>query len=264
MRPSLNVHALPRYVEPEELAGGTTVVIDVLRASTCIVYALAAGARRIIPCLEIADARRLFEQLTAASDDVLMAGERDSKPIPGFHLGNSPEDFRPELVVGKTILLSTTNGTRAIFHARKADEILIAAFVNISAVVRRLLTCEHVHLLCAGTDGRFSREDILLAGMLVERLSRESGLSYLQNGQALTARETWLSTFALPQALGAEPLAPQRLAGELQLDLGGQKLTALGYEEDILAAAQIDRFDLVPRMEPRTCQITATLTEDRI
>jgi len=257
MQPSLNVHALPRYVEPEELAGGTAVVIDVLRATTCIVFALAAGVRRIIPCLEVADARRLYEQLTVAGDEVLLAGERESKPIPGFHLGNSPEDFTPDRVAGKTILLTTTNGTRAIFHARKAEEVLLAAFVNASAVVRRLLTCEHVHLLCAGTDGKFSREDILLAGMLVERLSRESGLSYLQNGQALTARETWLSTFALPQALGVEDLHPKRLAGELQTDLGGRKLTALGYEDDILAAAQIDCFDIVPRLEARTCQITA-------
>ena len=122
-------------------------------------------------------------------------------------------------------------------------------------MVRRLFDRERVHILCAGTDGKIGQDDVLLAGLLVERLQREGGMVYQQNAQAITAREFWLNSFALPQALGAEPLEPDRLAGELRKSLGGQNLTALGLDEDILAAAQIDRFDIVPRLDPKTMRI---------
>jgi 2-phosphosulfolactate phosphatase len=253
MKPTLNVYALPRYAEPEELAGGTAVVIDVLRAATTIAYALQAGASEVIPCLEVADALALAEQF--AADKILLGGEREGLPIEGFQLGNSPEEYTADRVGGKTVIFTTTNGTRAMNHARLADEVLIAAFVNASAVVRRLFDREHVHILCAGTDGKIGQDDVLLAGMLVERLQREGGMVYRQNGQAITARESWLNSFALPQSLGAEPLDPDRLAAELRKSPGGRNLTALGLEEDILAAARIDRFDIVPRLDPKTMRI---------
>jgi len=253
MKPTLNVYALPKFVDPRELAGGTAVVIDVLRATTTIAYALDAGAKQIIPCLEIADALALAEQFSP--DEVLLGGEREGSPIEGFDLGNSPDEYTPERVEGKTVVFTTTNGTRAINHARAADEVVLAAFVNAGAVVWRLVDREHIHILCAGTDGKMSDDDILLAGMLVERLQREGGMVYQQNGQAMTARETWLHSFALPQALGAEVLDPDRLAAELRKSLGAQNLMSLGMDDDILAAAWISRFDLVPQLDPKTMRI---------
>jgi 2-phosphosulfolactate phosphatase len=254
MKPTLNVYALPRLVEPEELIGGTAVVIDVLRAATTIAYALDAGANEVIPCLEVADALALAEQLPA--DQIVLGGEREGVPIDGFQLGNSPEEYTPDRVGGKMVIFTTTNGTRTMIHARQADEVLVASFVNASAIVRRLIDREHVHILCAGTDGKISEDDVLMAGLLVDRLQRQGGLAYQQNGQAITARETWLNKFALPQSLGAEPLEPARLVDELQKTLGAQNLIALGLDDDIFAAAQIDRFDLVPRFDPQTFRIT--------
>ena len=175
MSPTLNVYALPRYVEPEEMIGGTAVVIDVLRSGTSIVHALAAGAKEVIPCLEIEDALALAEQF--AHDEILLGGEREGEPIEGFDLGNSPEEYSAERVAGKTIILTTTNGTRAMHHAAKADEILIASFANASAVARRLFEREHVHVLCSGTDGKISQDDVLLAGMLAERLGAKAAWS---------------------------------------------------------------------------------------
>lgn len=253
MTPTLNVYALPRYAEPSELAGGTAVVIDVLRAATTIAYSLDAGAKEIIPCLEVPDALARAKRFPAG--EVVLGGEREGLPIEGFQLGNSPEEYTPERVAGKTVIFTTTNGTRAMNHARQADEVLIAAFVNASAVVRRLFECEHVHILCSGADGKIDQGDVLLAGLLVERLQREGGMVYRQNAQAITARESWLSSFALPQALGAEPLAADRLAAELRQSLGGQNLVAIGREDDILTAAQIDRLDIVPRLDPKTMRI---------
>ena len=253
MKPTLNVYALPKLVDPQELAGGTAVVIDVLRATSTIAYALDAGAKQIIPCLTIADALAAAVQFSRG--EALLGGERDGSPIEGFDLGNSPEEYTPERIEGRTIIFTTTNGTAAINHARAADEVLLAAFVNAAAIVRRLIDREHVHILCAGADGRMGDDDILLAGMLVERLQREGGLIYQQNAQAMTARETWLHSFSLPQALGAEMLDPDLLASVLRKSVAGQHLLSLGLDDDILAAAWISRFDIVPRLDSRTMRI---------
>ena len=252
MKPLLNVYALPTLVAPAELADGTAVVIDVLRASTTIVHALDAGAKEVMPCLEIADA------LAAAglpADECVLGGERGGLPIDGFDLGNSPEEYTPDRVAGKTVILTTTNGTRAMLHVRAAREILIAGFVNAAAVVQALLDRDQVHIVCAGTDGQVSEDDVLLAGLLVERLQRLGGRIYQQNAQAITAREFWLHSFALPSALDAEPLAPETLAERLCESLGGKNLLALDMADDILAAAQLDRFAGVPRFDPRTRRI---------
>jgi len=253
MTPSLNVYALPKLVEPEDLAGGTVVVIDVLRASTSIIYALEAGAAQVIPCREVDQARALAKKFPAG--DVLLGGERGGLPINGFDLGNSPGEYSADRVAGKTIILTTTNGTRAIEHARRADRILIGAFVNASAIVGELVEQEHIRLLCAGTGGEISRDDVLLAGMLAERVQRLGGLVHEQNAQAITARETWLNAFALPKALGAEPLEPDRLAAELRNSRGGRNLSAIALQADILSAARIDLFTGVAEFDPENARI---------
>jgi 2-phosphosulfolactate phosphatase len=249
----LNVYALPKLVDPAELAGGTVVVIDVLRASTAIIYAIEAGARAVAPCLEVADARKLAKQLPPGQ--FVLGGERHGLPIEGFDLGNSPEDYTAAVVGGKTVVFTTTNGTRAMLHARQAARVLIGAFVNATAVVAQLLGQEQIHLLCAGTDGQFSEDDILVAGLLVERLERLGGMMYLQNAQAITAREFWRHSFALPQALGAEPLPAEVLAAALREAPGGRNLVEIGLDADILAAAHIDRFQAVPELDTGDFQI---------
>jgi len=253
MTPILNVYALPRFAAPADLAGGTAVVIDVLRASTTIVHALEAGAKEVIPCLEVEDARVAAAEL--APGEVVLGGERQGLPIDGFDLGNSPTEYTPDRVDGKTVIFTTTNGTRAMFECRPADRVLIGAFVNASAVCRQLVGIEQIHLVCAGTHGEFSRDDVLLAGLLVERILTQGSINYQLNVQALTARENWRSSFALPLVLGAEPLKAEVLAGELQKSPGGRNLTAIGLEADILTAAQIDRFDGVPELDTRTFRI---------
>jgi 2-phosphosulfolactate phosphatase len=261
MKPTLSVYALPKLVDPAELVGGTAVVIDVLRATTTIVYSLDAGAEQIVPCLEIADALAAADEFPPG--EVLLGGERGGLPIDGFDLGSSPDEYTPERVEGKTIVFTTTNGTRAMHHARAADEVLLAAFVNAGAIARRLVDREHIHILCSGSGGKMGDDDILLAGLLVERVQREGGIVYQQNAQAMTAREMWLHSFALPQALGAEPLDPDRLAAELRKSLAGRNLTALGLDDDILAASWISRFDLVPRLATTNMRIRVEGMEEK-
>lgn len=243
----LHVYALPQYAGPDELAGGVAVMIDVLRASTTIVAALEAGAAEILPCEEIDEARRQASDLPAG--EVLLGGERGGLPIDGFDLGNSPEEYQPGVVGSKRIVFTTTNGTRALARCRAAARVLVGAFVNASALYERLVGEQAIHLVCAGTAGEVGRDDVLFAGLLVDRLQRRSGLPYALNAQAITARENWLSAFSLPAALGGEPLDPGRLADELRNSPGGRNLTAIGQEADILAAAQIDRYSTVPELD---------------
>ncbi len=249
----LNVYVLPRLVEPEELLGGTVVVIDVLRSTTTIVHALAAGAREVIPCAEVEEARKIAAQIPA--DQVVLGGERGGLAVKGFDLGNSPQDYTVDRLRGKTLVITTTNGTRAMAHAQTASRIFLGAFVNVSALCEQLQGHPAIHVLCAGTDGQSSEDDILMAGMLVDRLQRREGLGYMLNAQALTAQEMWLHEFALPLALGAETLEAERLAEALRDTPGGRNLAALGLDADILAAARIDRFAIVPELDPLTLRI---------
>src|SRR5687768_10758642 len=132
----LNVHFLPDLTTPAELAGGVVVVIDVLRASTTITYALAAGAREVIPCLEIEEARAAAAKLPPGQ--AVLGGERHGLPIEGFDLGNSPRDYTPQRVGGKTVVFTTTNGTKAMMQCRQAAGVLIGSYVNFSALVQTL------------------------------------------------------------------------------------------------------------------------------
>jgi 2-phosphosulfolactate phosphatase len=249
----LNVYALPSFASPDDLAEGTVVVIDVLRASTTIIHALQAGAEEVIPCLETADALALAD--TLPRNRIVLGGERGGLPIEGFDLGNSPTDYTPFSVGGRIVVFTTTNGTRAMMQCRNARRVLIGAFCNASAVLEKLLSASQVHLVCAGSGDEISRDDVLFAGLLVDRLQRRSGLAWQCNAQAVVARENWLSAFALPAAMGAEPLAPEHLAAELQKSLAGQKLVSIGLEADIPAAAQIDQFPIVPELDLRTFRI---------
>lgn len=253
MPPRLNVYGLPSQVTPDELIGGTAVVIDVLRASTTIVHALEAGAREIIPCLEVEEARARAAEFPR--EEVVLAGERQGLPIEGFDLGNSPTEYTRDRVEGKTVVFTTTNGTRAMSRCRSAERVLIGAFVNASAVCEGLGGREQVHLLCAGRRGQYGPDDGLLAGLLVDRLQQQRNGGYELNGQAVAAREEWRGFLASPLEGGDGPLDPESLAAKLQLSAAGRHLAATGQLGDILTAAQIDRFGSVPELDPKTFRI---------
>jgi 2-phosphosulfolactate phosphatase len=250
MPPHLNVYALPMFADPDALSDGTAVVIDVLRATTTIIYALQAGAKTVIPCGEIEEARRIAAGFSP--NEKILGGERGGMPIEGFDLGNSPEEYTPQRVRGKTVVFTTTNGTQALLHAKRARQIVLGAFVNATAVAQHLIGQEEVHLLCAGTDGQPTDEDIMLAGMLAEKLQRQGGAQYKLNDQAIAACQLWRHTLEITHAPMSDPPGPEPLAKILRHSLGGKNLVALGMDRDILAAARIDRFAIVPVFNPET------------
>jgi 2-phosphosulfolactate phosphatase len=253
MQQQVNVYPIASLAAPEQLAGGVAVVIDVLRASTTIAHALAAGAAEVIPCLEVEEARRLAGELPSGS--VLLGGERRGMRIEGFDLGNSPSEYSPDRVAGKTVVFTTTNGTRAMLRCRQARRVLIGAFVNATAVLRELADQERIDLVCAGTDGQVSRDDLLLAGLVAGRLARHPGIDCRLNPEARMARQEWDAAFSPSDGNRDEPPDPELLARELRNSPGGRNLTAIGLDEDIVAAAQMGRLGCVPELDVHALRI---------
>jgi 2-phosphosulfolactate phosphatase len=247
----LAVHLLPSLTSPEELAGGEVVVIDVLRASTTIVHALAAGAAAVIPCLEIDEARHLAATLSAGK--AVLGGERGGLPIPSFDLGNSPEEYTPKTVGGRTVVFTTTNGTQAMRQCHAAARVWIGAFVNLTAICRQLSSQRPIHLLCAGTRGQITREDALLAGALLALLTdAQPEQAAALNDQGRLALAAWREV-AGPLPAGQ---VAARLAATLRDTQGGRNLRKIGLEHDIDTAACIDRFDLTPQLDAEAWRIT--------
>ena len=255
----LNVRHLPQEVAADELADADVVVVDLLRASSTICYALAAGATAIVPLVDVDAARAEADRRGRA--EVLLGGERGGLRIDGFDLGNSPAEYRPDVVAGQAIVFTTTNGARALDHARAARRVFVGALVNCRAVVAAVLGSPRVEILCAGTDGQPTGEDILAAGAMVQAVidalapHGEVGVvaGLRMNDAAFAALCEWSRVGATATRTGV-PLG-QRLVTALDETRGGRNLLALGLEADVAACAQLDQFDLVPLFNPATGEI---------
>jgi 2-phosphosulfolactate phosphatase len=238
-RPLISVYLLPGLIPPGAFAGGVAVVVDVLRATTMMVHALAAGCEAVIPCREIDEARQVAASLPAGT--ALLAGEREGLPIDGFDLGNSPRSCTPEVCRDKTLVMTTTNGTRAILACLDADRVVLGAFPNFAATVQLLHEDERpVHIVCAGTDGQISYEDALLAGSFARHLRDLGGT--LVNDEAEIVAGLWAR---IEEAIwtrsgdrdltGHPPLVRYLTRGR-----GGRRVTELGLLDDIDAAATMN------------------------
>jgi 2-phosphosulfolactate phosphatase len=234
------------YLTADEIAGAAAgrvvAVIDVLRASTTIAVALDNGARAVIPFAdtdEMITRSKQFERGT-----VLLTGERKMRPLRGFDLGNSPREFTADAVAGKTVLLSTTNGTRAILAAQGARDIVVASYANWTAVTAMLRAAlrggTDIALVCAGTDGHFALEDAACAGRYVRSVTRR------------------LSGVALNDAAHACSLLAHNYGdqvGRVLIDsVHGRALADAGFREDLSVCAAIDSHPVVPVFTER--QIT--------
>jgi 2-phosphosulfolactate phosphatase len=248
-RPPVYVHLLPEHIRPGSLRGEVAVVIDVLRASTTMIHALASGAEAVIPCREVEEARRI------ASDQppgrVLLAGERQGLPIDGFDLGNSPNEFTPEVCRGKMIVMTTTNGTKALLACQEAARVLVAGFVNLSATAKMLRADGRpVHIVCAGTDGHISFEDALLAGALSEELWNKYELC--GNDEAMIAVTSWYDIDSHDGEEGGI------LFDYLNRGRGGRRVRELGFGKDIEDAACVNRFDLTVELRREPLRVVPT------
>jgi 2-phosphosulfolactate phosphatase len=213
------VHVHVAFTPAEEATASLGIVVDVLRASSTIAQALSAGYRRVLCCAEIDEARAL----RASLPDSLLGGERDAIRIEGFDVGASPREFLEARA--ETLILSTTNGTRAILMtAARSHETLLGSLLNLGAVARRAgQSGEDVAVVCAGFKGRFALDDAYCAGRIVQLLDRE-------RTDAAKAAEVIARAFPTAyEGLTARTYGPP------------------GLEEDIAFCAREDRLDVVPR-----------------
>ena len=226
----VHVHLVPALFEPDDLAGGVAVMIDVLRASTTICTALQHGAEAVVPLSEVPRTLAL-----AKSDERGIAGgERDGLPPEGFDLGNSPSMYTPASIGGKVVYFTTTNGTQALARMHQSAEIFVGCFANRRALRDRLAgETRDVHLVCAGTDGAITAEDVLFAGAIAADL----GAGTDPSDPIATQMATRL--FAATPDLHAAVRAGQ----------GGQNLVRLGLGDDIAVATTEDQFEIVPALQ---------------
>ncbi|NLJ33903.1 MAG: 2-phosphosulfolactate phosphatase [Firmicutes bacterium] len=237
----IDVFPTNEAADPDLLAGKTVMVIDVLRATSTITTALANGASQVLPVLTIEEAQQRASKFSP--NTYLLGGERKALKIPGFHLDNSPRSYGKELVENKTIIYTTSNGTKAIHRASAAKTLLLASFLNARAAARRAWEAGgDVYILCAGTRGRYSLDDAACAGMLVQYL-RE-----LQPGAQLG-----------DLAYTLQHLYRSHRKGILQLISQAshyQRLMDMGLEADIMYCLQEDIYTLVPRYNALQGMIT--------
>ncbi|HEY7878351.1 MAG TPA: 2-phosphosulfolactate phosphatase [Gemmatimonadaceae bacterium] len=232
----------PAQITPALVAGRVVAVIDVLRASTTITAALAAGARNVVP-LEDADAvMTRAKQLARA--EVRTAGERKMMPIPGFDLGNSPREMTHEAVDAKTVLMTTTNGTATLLAIQGARDVVIASYVNCGAVTALLCAGARgghdISIVCAGRDRQFALEDAACAGRFVRAVSKKIRGVELGDGAFVCT--------VLDRKYG------DRLDQLFADSEHGQALTDAGLGEDLVACSAVDAHPVIPIYQDR--QIT--------
>ncbi|PWD99860.1 2-phosphosulfolactate phosphatase [Marinilabilia rubra] len=189
MTSKLNVLFSASELSEDKIEGKTAVVVDVLRATSVMVTALNNGAEKVFPVLSSSEA---FKYKMENDAKIILAGERNTDRIDGFDYGNSPLEMKNEVVSDATLVMTTTNGTRAIRGAEKASDLFIASFLNAESTVNALLLHENIVLICSGTDGGFSLEDTLCAGYLADLISKVDK-DILLSDAALASRKLYLS-----------------------------------------------------------------------
>ncbi len=227
----LEVHFTPASIDEESLTGKNVVVIDVLRSASSILVALTNGAREVIPVGEMESAYKVFSNLTR--EVTLRCGEQHGKMIQGFDLGNSPLSYTAEKVKGKTIVMLTTNGTAAIVKAKHAKNLLVASFLNLSSVVSLMNRWDtDAVIVCAGQDNRFSIEDTVCAGKIVNMVCN--------NNSEVMIDDSGRAAMLLDKTAGGNLVKMMKQSDH------GQYLTDIGFEEDLKYCATLDAFQAVP------------------
>jgi 2-phosphosulfolactate phosphatase len=228
----IDLRLLPTSPDPGVLSTRSVVVLDILRATSVIVQALAQGAKEFIPVRtveEAFDVKRRFPPGTT-----LLGGEKDTRPIEGFDLGNSPREYVTEKIRDKRIILRTTNGSQAFHLVSSAREVMVGSFFNVEATARRCVEFG-INLLIfpSGDEGTFSLEDTVCGGMIIDRMLKIKG------------KEVTL-TDASNAALILFKRFEDNLVEVFHLSHHGNKLISLGRDEDLPYCAQTDTISMVP------------------
>lgn len=216
-------------IQPEKIKDKIVVIIDVLRATSVMITALANGAKAVYPYKDI---ESVLEN-SKKSKSFVLGGERKGLKIEGFDFGNSPLEYTKEAVSGKDMFMTTSNGTRAIENsANGSKKLFIAAFLNVESVVKKILEeNDDTVIICSGTDNSFSLDDALCAGEIIRRVKEKN-------------RDIQLTDISLAM----KRLAETSLGIEETLE--GSKhfeyLKTIGFYGDMNHCFTMDMFDIVP------------------
>ncbi len=226
----LNVCLSPSLIPLFEVEDYIVVIIDIFRATSSICYGIDNGAEAIIPVSEV-------EECVAYQGKYphyLLAAERDGKVVTGFDFGNSPFSYTKEKVAGKTVVLTTTNGTHALHLSRNAKKVVIGSFLNLTSICTWLKTQDdNILLVCAGWKNNFNLEDTLFAGAVVDQLK---GGSFVLDDAAIASNDLY-------------QIAKDNLDTYLKKTSHSERLKKLGIEADIAFCLQVDITTAIPVLE---------------
>ncbi|MCY7352409.1 MAG: 2-phosphosulfolactate phosphatase [Cytophagaceae bacterium] len=221
----IDVCFTPELLHLHQVENSIVVVVDIFRATSCMVTAFAYGVSKILPVATLAECRKYQEM------GYLTAAERDGLKPDGFELDNSPFSYMTEQVAGATIAVTTTNGTLAITRSRAAVKVLVGAFLNLGAMADYLRNQQYdILVLCAGWRGKPNLEDTLFAGALVERLQED--FLILEDSPLMALRQY--------------QQAKDNLLGYVANSSHVRRLQRLGIQKDIPYCLQADLYDVLP------------------
>lgn len=225
---NLEVCLTPALLHLHDIKDSIVVVIDIFRATSSICYGIDNGAEAIIPVATIEACK------SYSHSDFLLAAERDGKVVEGFDFGNSPFSYTSEKVSGKTIVLTTTNGTHAINMSRGANKIVIGSFLNIAALCDWIKTQPNdVLLLCSGWKDKVNLEDTLFAGGVVHHLKNEL---YILDDAGIASEDLYM-------------MAKDDLRSYLKKTSHSERLKKLGIEEDIKFCLNLNVTKSIPVLD---------------
>jgi 2-phosphosulfolactate phosphatase len=228
----IDIQFMPSSPKAFLLSDRIVVVIDVLRATSVMIHALSEGALEIIPVATVGEAFQMAKVFPQGV--ILLGGERESKKIQGFDLGNSPREYVGEKVRGRKLILTTTNGTKAFHLVSSGREIFAGSFFNIGAIARRCLELGRDLLIFpSGDEGDFSLEDTICGGMLIDLITKKG-----QKPISLTDA-SWSAQILYKRF-------ETNLLEAFHLSRHGKELMRRGFEEDLAYCARVDMTDIVP------------------
>jgi len=229
MQRKIEVCLTPALIDLYAIEDSIVVVIDILRATSSIVYGIDNGAEAIIPVAQVEDC------LNYSDKGYLLAAERNGEVVEGYDFGNSPFSYTADKVAGKTVVLTTTNGTKALHLARKrASKVVIGAFLNLTALCDWLKTQDkNVLLLCAGWKDQFNLEDTIFAGAVLHEL--RSLFTHFDDA-GVAAEDLYL-------------MAKDDLRAYIGKSAHSHRMMALNIEEDINFCLQLDTCKAIPVLE---------------
>ncbi|ADD03016.1 2-phosphosulfolactate phosphatase [Thermoanaerobacter italicus Ab9] len=226
-----------------ELKNKNVVVIDTLRATSVITTALYNGAKEIIPVSEVEEAMELVKNLDKTA--YLLGGERNSMKIEGFDLSNSPLEYTREKVENKTIIFTTTNGTKALKKVSLADNVILGCLLNASAIAKYIHNNnKDTIIVCSGTEGKFSFDDIITAGVIYKKL---------QDLMDFKSDDLSKASYFLYKPYEDNLYEIMKHGYHLK------RLEELGYKEDIEFCLTVDKFDIVPKLKDGVIRNSADL-----